>query len=531
LRKILVPFCPESSLSGIGEKDFMPCVWYRRRFALPESWRGMRVLLHFGAVDYEAAAWVNGREVGRHRGGYSSFAFEITAALKGGWNELVVRAMDDTRSPLQPAGKQSKRFESWGCLYTRTTGIWQTVWLEAVPATHIRGFRLYPGAKSLGIHANVHGPADGLVFAAVAKAGGQEVGRVEIPATGSAVFDLPLSFVRHWEPGNPFLYDLELRLMKGRRALDTVHSYFGLRTIRIEGKKVLINEKPVFQRLVLDQGFYPDGIYTAPSDAALRRDIELALDLGFNGARLHEKIFEPRLLYWADRLGYLVWSEYPDWGLDLANPLALERVLPEWTETVERDFNHPAIVGWCPFNETSSAQNPELLRTVHRLTKQLDPTRPAHDTSGYVHVGDTDIYDNHIYEQDPVKFAERFEAFKSDDSDMKPFSRNDVSVYRGQPFFVSEYGGIWWNPSQKDEKAWGYGGEKARPRTEEEFVARYRALTETLLSHPKMFGFCYTQLTDVEQEVNGLYTYDRRPKFDARLIREINTQKAAIEGE
>jgi len=289
-RKILVPFCPESSLSGIGEKDFMPCVWYRRRFALPESWRGKRVLLHFGAVDYDATAWVNGNEVGRHRGGYSSFAFEIPSALKSGPNELVVRAVDDTRSLLQPAGKQSKRFESWGCFYTRTTGIWQTVWLEAVPRTFIRSFRFHAGAKSVGIHATLDGPAEGLTLATVAKAGGREVGRVEIPATGSAAFDLPLSFVRLWEPGNPFLYDLELQLFKGRRAVDTVCSYFGLRTLRIEGKRFLINEKPVFQRLILDQGFYPDGVYTAPTDAALKRDIELSLDMGFNGAAPSESV-------------------------------------------------------------------------------------------------------------------------------------------------------------------------------------------------------------------------------------------------
>jgi beta-galactosidase/beta-glucuronidase len=276
--------------------------------------------------------------------------------------------------------------------------------------------------------------------------------------------------------------------------------------------------------LVLDQGFYPNGIYTAPSDAALKKDVELSMALGFNGARLHQKVFEPRLLYWADKFGYIVWGEYPDWGIDYSHPKALERVLPEWLEVMERDFNHPAIVGWCPFNETPGAQNPELLRIVHRATKALDPTRPAIDTSGYVHV-ETDVDDCHNYEQDPEKFAALFDDFKT--SDRVWHNAHAVGApYAGQPYFVSEYGGIWWNPGQKDAKSWGYGN---RPKSADEFLARYRALTEALLFHPKMFGFCYTQLTDVEQEVNGLYTYDRKPKFDPKIIRAINSQKAAIE--
>ncbi|MCX7918775.1 MAG: beta-galactosidase [bacterium] len=529
-RKILVPFCPESKLSGIAKKEFIPWIWYRRNFELPKQWFGKRILLHFGAVDYEATVWVNGNKIGSHRGGYTPFSFEITRYITNGNNELIVCAKDDTRNPLQPSGKQSDKLESYGCFYTRTTGIWQTVWLEPVPQTYLRSFKIYPNIKkgSITVRATVDGKTSGLNLTTTAFAKNRKVGEVTVPTKKILKFHLHLSEKKLWEPNNPFLYALEFKLVKEKRkekVIDTVKSYFGLREIRISRKKVLINNKPIFQRLVLDQGYYPDGIYTAPNDTALKRDIELSLKLGFNGARLHQKVFEPRFLYWADKLGYLVWGEYPNWGLDHSHPEAIVRVQAEWREVIERDFNHPCIVGWCPFNETPRQQNPELLRIIYRLTKQLDPTRPVIDTSGYVHV-ETDVYDVHNYEQDPDKFKALFEPFKKLDKNVWRNVPEQEVAYQGQPYFVSEYGGIWWNPEQKDKKSWGYG---ERPRTAEEFIARYRGLTESLLFHPKMFGFCYTQLYDIEQEVNGLYTYDRKPKFHPNTIRRINIQRAAIE--
>lgn len=525
--RILVPFPPESRLSGIGQTDFMPCVWYRRTFTLPEGWHKRRLLLHFGAVDYEATVWVNGKLAGSHRGGYSPFTLEITDLVGSGENELVVRAVDDTRSPLQPSGKQSPQYASYGCVYTRTTGIWQTVWLEPVSETFIRFVRLTPDldGERILVQARVDGPCRGLKLHAQALLGDLPVGGAEAPASGgNTAMVLRLKHIRPWSPRDPFLYDLDLRLERNGEIVDRARSYVGLRKVHIDGLKIYLNNKPLFQRLVLDQGFYPDGIYTAPSDEALKRDVEISIGLGFNGARLHEKVFEPRFLYWADKLGYLVWGEYPNWGLDHSHPEALERMLPEWLEVLERDLNHPSIVGWCPFNETPASQNPWLLRTIYRVTKAVDPTRPVIDTSGYHHV-ETDIYDCHNYEQDPEKFAAAYrplaeggEAWRNDPDHHTP--------YGGQPYFVSEYGGIWWNPGQSDAKAWGYGN---RPKSEKEFITRYRALTETLLFHPKMCAFCYTQLYDIEQEVNGLYTYDRRSKFDPEIFRGINAQKAPIE--
>ena len=525
--EIVVPFCPESRLSSIGNTDFMPGVWYRRAFRVPESWDGGRVILHFGAVDYFARVWVNGQVVGSHRGGYVPFSFDITDALRRGENVLTVFAEDDTRSPLQPTGKQSEWYESHGCHYTRTTGIWQTVWLEPVPAAHITRLRIVPILELAAFRVDVFtaGPAHSSRVEVVVKADGQKVGEVQGHVVGDlASLGTYLSDLRVWSPEDPFLYDVEVMLAAPDGSVDRVTSYTGVRSLGISGPALLFNGRPKFQRLVLDQGFYPDGIYTAPTDDALRHDVEISLGLGFDGARLHMRVFEPRFLYWADTLGYLVWGEFPNWGLDLGNPAALARIQDEWLTVLARDLNHPAIVGWCPFNETNPRQDPDTLRLIYRATKLIDPTRPCIDTSGYVHV-ETDVYDCHCYDQDPAQFAERFRPMLSGGEVWHNFPKDDAP-WRRQPYFVSEYGGIWWNPGQKDDKAWGYGD---RPKSEAEFLERYRRLTETLLFHPKMCAFCYTQLYDIEQEVNGLYTYDRTPKFDPALIRQINRQKAAIE--
>lgn len=523
--KITVPFCPESELSGVGHKDFIPAVWYKRKIRLNKDHLKGRVLLHFGAVDYECAVWVNGQKAGSHRGGYTSFVFDITEYVSEGENDLTVCAKDDNRSGKQPKGKQSSRYFSYGCDYTRTTGIWQTVWLEFVPKTRIQKLWYYPNLaqQSLGIRAVVSGSG---TLTAEAFYEGRSCGRATVTAEGGNVLmTLPLDALHLWEPGHGRLYDLKLTFGE-----DEVSSYFGMREIVLDGEKVRINGKSVFQRLVLDQGFYPDGIYTAPSDEALRRDVELSMAAGFNGARLHQKVFEPRFLYHCDRLGYLVWGEQGNWGLDLSAPDGLKYFLPEWMEAVERDFNHPAIVGWCPFNETwdyeGRKQDDDLLRIVYRMTKQYDTTRPCIDTSGNYHV-ETDIYDLHDYEQDPAVFAGHYESFAKGGA-LRDNHASRQTPIAGIPAFISEYGGIKWDVEGDDPASWGYGN---GPKTEEEFIARYRGLTDALLDNPHMFGFCYTQLYDVEQERNGLYTYGRKPKFDMEIFREINGRKAAIEEE
>ncbi len=519
--KIIVPFCPESELSGVGHTDFIPAVWYLRHIEVSKAELEQRVFLHFGAVDYLATIFVNGVQVGTHKGGYTAFSFEITDRLFEGDNTITVYAEDDLRSPSVPHGKQSEELYSHGCDYTRTTGIWQTVWLEFVPQNYISSIRLFPDLQngSLTLQA-------GVVGAGTLKADvfyeGRLVGFAERSASrGTVSCEIRLSEVHAWEAGAGRLYDLKLSFGD-----DAVSSYFGLRDICFDGYRFMLNGRSVFQRLVLDQGFYPDGIYTAPNEDALIRDIEISLQAGFNGARLHEKVFEPRFLYHCDRLGYLVWGEYPNWGIDISDPKNLYAVLPEWCEAVKRDWNHPAIIGWCPFNETwdydGRKQHDELLRTVYRVTKQLDPTRPCIDTSGNYHV-ETDIYDLHDYEQNPEKFSAKYESFHESGTLRDTFPHRQT--YAGQPMFISEYGGIKW-ASDSNEAAWGYGN---APQSEEEFYERYRALTNALLDNRNMFGFCYTQLYDIEQEQNGLYRYDRSPKFDIEAYRAINSRAAAIE--
>lgn len=520
-RKINVPFCPESKLSGIEYTDFIAAVWYRKSVTVTEAQLEGRVLIHFGAVDYETYLYVNGEEAGYHKGGYTSFTFDITEFLTAGENVIAVNARDDVRDPLVPRGKQSELYNSHGCDYTRTTGIWQTVWLEFVPKAYVKSFKLFPDTvnATLGVSAVVDGEG---AFKAEAFYDGRLVGSFEKTAAGFVSGDIKLSETHLWEVGCGRLYDLKITF-----GGDEISSYFGLRDIRIDGYKVLINGKSVFQRLVLDQGFYADGIYTAPSDEALEKDIRLSLAVGFNGARLHQKVFEPRFLYHCDRLGYIVWGEFGNWGLDYSRDGALEAMLPQWCESVARDFNHPAIVGWCPFNETwdrdGRKQNDELLRIVYRVTKQLDETRPCIDTSGNFHV-ETDIFDVHDYEQKVEIFKGNYDRLMTEGVLFEHFP--DRQEYDGKkPAFVSEYGGIQWSLGSRGD-AWGYGN---APKSEQEFIDRYKGLTDALLDNERMFGFCYTQLYDIEQEQNGLYYYDRSPKFDPEIFRRINSRKAAIE--
>ena len=521
--KILVPFCPESELSGIGYKDFMRAVWYRRTVTLTDEQTKGRVLLRFGAVDYECRVWVNGQEAGIHKGGYTSFVFDITKLVRPGENSLSVYAGDDLRSGKQPKGKQSGLYASHVCDYTRTTGIWQTVWLEFVPEAYIESVRYYPNIheNTVTVMAAVKGNG---TLCAEATYEGRDCGSAKAAVcAGQAVVTVALAEEHIWEPGNGRLFDLELKFGD-----DLVHSYFGMREVRIDGEKVLINGKSVFQRLVLDQGFYPDGIYTAPTEEALIQDIRLSMEAGFNGARLHQKVFEPLFLYHCDRLGYLVWGEQANWGLDLSAPDGLKHFLPEWMEAVSRDFNHPAIIGWCPFNETwdyqGRKQDDELLAIVYRMTKMTDVTRPCIDTSGNYHVA-SDIFDLHDYTQNPKEFASHYADFAAGGKPRDPLA-NRQKFIEGVPVFVSEFGGIKWDVEGVNRQSWGYG---EGPKSEEEFLERYKGLIDTLLDHPRMFGFCYTQLYDVEQEMNGLYTYSRKPKFDMEVIRRINSRKAAIE--
>ncbi len=526
-KKIIVPFCPESELSGIGYKDFMSAVWYKKTVNLTKEQINMgKAFIVFGAVDFHARVFVNGEFAGEHFGGYTSFRIDATKFLKVGENTITVCAQDDTRSPLQARGKQSELVYSHDCDYTRTTGIWQTVYMEFCPENYIKSVKYYPNITegTLTIHAELVGNG---TFAARAFWDGKEVGAASTDSLGqTATLTLNLSEKHLWEVGKGGLYSLELSF-----GGDEVSSYFGLREVKLTDKAININGKPVFQRLVLDQGFYPDGIYTAPSAEALKNDILLSMEVGFNGARLHQKIFEPLFLHYCDELGYIVWGEHGNWGADHTNFESLRYFLLEIEEEIERDFNHPALIGWCPYNETwdinGRKQDDDILRIVYRTVKNLDKTRPCIDTSGNFHV-ETDIFDVHDYDQDCELFKGHYEDLAN--KNILFDHQGHRQTWKGEPVFMSEYGGIRVELKDFEEndskKAWGYGNAAT---SLEEFYARYDGLTTALIDCPKMIGFCYTQLTDVEQELNGIFRYDRSKKFDSEILYKINTKKAAIE--
>ena len=555
---ITVPFCPESELSGIGNHDYYNAVWYRRSATIPAAWAGRRVLLRFQAVDYDSTVWVNGEEVGRHRGGFSPFSCDISDAAGAGDDiTIVLRARDDGQSP-QPRGKQATNYGPQGAIYVRTTGIWQSVWLEPVPEIALRRPRITPDLanQTFRLEQPITGNAPGLRLRATLSDAEGEVASAETSAEFdlSPRLDLPIpdDRLKLWRVGDPHLYDLEIALVDADgNMVDSARSYAGMRSVSIEGKVIKINGETVFQRLVLDQGYYPDGIMTAPSDAALIEDIELSMAAGFNGARLHQKVFEERFLYHADRLGYIVWGEFGDWGCGRQGPLDGEHQKPgadyitQWLECLERDYSHPSIIGWCPLNETWQSITDritaldDVTRGMYLATKAMDGTRPVLDTSGYSHrMPGADVYDSHDYTQDPDTFRERHKGL----AQSQPYL-NDATQwglperlmgnvrwsipYRGQPYFVSEFGGIWWNPDVAEgEDSWGYG---ERPRDLDEFYDRFERLCAILLDDVNMFGYCYTQLTDIYQEQNGIYKFDRGMKFDLERIRAAQIKPAAIE--
>ena len=525
-KKINVPFCPESELSGVGYKDFMAAVWYKRTVEITEEQLKGKAFIVFGAVDFHASVYVNGELAGEHTGGYTSFRIDATKFLKAGENTVTVCAQDDTRSVLQARGKQSELFYSHSCDYTRTTGIWQTVYMEFCPENYIKSVKYFPNIAegTLTINAEIVGNG---TFSAAAYWDGKEVGTASTDTLGQTVaLTLSLSEKHLWQVGKGGLYSLKLSF-----GGDEVSSYFGLREVKLVDNAININGEPVFQRLVLDQGFYPDGIYTAPTAEALKNDILLSMEVGFNGARLHQKIFEPLFLHYCDELGYIVWGEHGNWGMDYSDFESLRYFLLEIEEEIERDFNHPALIGWCPYNETwnynGREQDDDVIKIVYRTVKALDKTRPCIDTSGNFHV-ETDIFDVHDYEQNTEIFKEHYDELVT--KNVLFDNHKNRQTWKGEPVFMSEYGGIRVELREFEEndrkKAWGYGNAAT---SLEEFYARYDGLTTALIDNPKMLGFCYTQLTDVEQELNGIFNYDRTKKFDSEILYKINSKKAAIE--
>lgn len=515
--KITVPFCPESSLSGVQYTDFINTIWYQREISVPAAWVGKKVLLHFGAVDYEATIYINGKKVGVHHGAGSSFNFDITAFVKPGESaNLVVCANDDLRSGRQPGGKQCTNYYSGGCSYTRVTGIWQTVWMEPVDAQGLKQVFATPDIdqNQLVVRPEFYTESNTNTLTVDVLDGKKIVATKTVKATNQSIVVLPIKNPKLWTPETPNLYDVKYTVKdKTGKVIDAVSSYAGMRKVHCADGYFYLNNKPYYQRLVLDQGYYPDGIWTAPSDEALKHDIEMSKAVGFNGARLHQKVFEERYLYWADKLGYITWAEQASWCLDENNELSARNFIEEWTEEVFRDRNHPSIVTWTPFNETWGSRDgvyPRLVRELYTMTKAMDPTRPINDASGDTHIV-TDLWTVHDYERNPDAIKEHHN-FVGGSHYRNAREQDWMANYEGQPYMVDEIGGLGWIPKAERANSWGYG---AQIESEDEFFDILEKEIDAFAACPHVVGFCYTQITDVEQEKNGVYYYDRRPKFSA----------------
>ena len=535
-QRITVPFAPESKLSGIGYTDFINSVWYQRMIQIPSAWQGKRVKLNFGAVYYESEVYIDGRFVGRHYGGSDSFAFDITDFVSDGKeHSIVVHAESDLRSGTQPGGKQSTNYYSYGCSYTRTTGIWQTVWMEAVDDMALERVQVVTDIdnEQIVVIPTYYNIANGNTLSVEVRDGGKVVAHAESAAVQGVPVVVALKKAKLWSPESPFLYDVvyEVKDAEGK-TLDRVDAYVGMRKVHIDGNKIYLNNKPYYQRLVLDQGFYPDGIWTAPSDEALKHDIEMSKAAGFNGARLHQKVFEERFHYWADKLGYIVWGEMASWDKDFNSVAAARNFLSEWGNIVMRDRNHPALIVWTPFNEEFGVPSNEagrFLTDVYNETRRLDPTRPVNTVSGGIYVI-SDFCTAHCYEQDGARLHSMLfdgEKFYQPQGPNGGFDRAIRKLYYdgSLPYLLDEFGGIKCAETQPEGgNSWGYGN--AAP-TREDFYTRLEALVKAIVDHSdKICGFCYTQLTDVEQEQNGVYYYDRGEKFDMGRVKAIFQMKA-----
>jgi len=533
---ILVPFAPETSASGIHNQAFFRSCWYQRKFETPEIKDGERLFLHFGAVDYSATVWVNGSVVVRHEGGYTPFYADITDVLVNqGPQTIVVRAEDDPHDLGKPRGKQDWQLRPHSIWYPRTTGIWQQVWMECIPSTFIRWIRWTPNLErwEIGVEVQVAGPIEeGLQLTVRLQAIetvlaedsylvlSEDVQR-RIALSDPGIDDFRNEFL--WSPTSPTIIRalLQLRNAEGQ-LVDSVASYTALRSIGIQGDRFILNGRPYPLRFVLDQGYWPNTGLTPPSGAALRKDIELAKAMGFNGVRKHQKIEDPRFLYWADMLGLLVWEEMPSAYRFTRRSVA--RLTREWHDVIDRDASHPCIVAWVPFNESwgvpdlpdSPAQR-HYVQALYHLTKTLDPTRPVIGNDGWESVA-TDIIGIHDYEDAPELLMRRYGR---DEAAAKLFQRErpagrllvlDEQGHRGRPIMLTEFGGIAFAPEGLGN--WGY----SRAKDEEDFKQRYIRLLGVVNALPILSGFCYTQFTDTYQETNGLLYADRTPKIPIQEI-------------
>ncbi len=528
-RVINVPFSYETKLSGIGDETPRNTVWYSREIA-PKQ--GKRTILHFEGADYETTVYLNGKTVGTHKGAYSRFSFDITDFLQRGNNVLTVRC-DDDNHPARVRGKQRWQAESYGCWYVQTTGLWKSVWLEYVEETYLTALKITPDLTDYSVRFDfsVNAPKDDVEVRFLVSFDGKKIQSAAMAAcdcTNTLKLGLAsekLTYqVELWSAENPALYDLEITVYKNGRLVDRVGSYFALREYTVKGDKILLNSRPFYARLLLDQGYWKESGLTPPGEEALFKDIGLCREMGFNGVRKHQKIEDERYFYYADLLGFTVWCELPSnhWRSDGA----AVQITEEWLNIVRQNYNHPSLVTWVVFNESWGVRNIACNRTesnlataLYYLTKSVDPMRPVVSNDGWEHA-ESDILTLHDYEQDGSKLFARYDSLAKitagSNGSGQPLPFAEGYSYRGQPVIFSEFGGTAYVCDEK--RGWGYGNGVGG---DEEFLSRFGSLVKAI-DDLNLSGFCYTQLTDVEQEVNGLLYEDRTPKVPVEEIAKRN---------
>lgn len=542
-QKIEVPFAYQTELSGIDDQSEHSVVWYQRHFQIDQSTDEVTIL-HFGAVDFKADIWIDGQHVGTHSGGHTSFSFDITNFVKDGTDHVMtVRADDPVRDEELTRGKQNWTGESTGIWYTNTTGIWQTVWLEKKPVTNLASVK-YVTDIDKGI-VEISGEIDNFVsgtgVTANIKFGDELLTKITIYPEDSA-FEWSINILGNhifrmgyhnegwlWTPEHPNLFTVNFETTAPNAVTDKVSSYFGMRKIHTANGMTYLNNRPYYQKLVLNQGYWPEGLLTAPSDEAFQKDISLAKEMGFNGARIHQKVEDPRYLYWADKMGFICWGECA--AAPVFTRKAETTLYKEWLEIIERDYNHPSIVTWVPINESWGVpqvhidrQQQHFTQAMYHLIHSLDTTRLVQSNDGWAQT-ETDICAVHNYAHGAKDDKETYDYYQETLHSWESIIRNppvwdifaEGFTYQGQPILLTEFGGIGYNKQDAD-KGWGYTGAKS----DEEFISEYQRIMKAVSQSHSLNGIVYTQLTDTEQEVNGLLTVDRQPKVDPEVIKKAN---------
>lgn len=542
-QKIEVPFAYQTELSGIDDQSEHSVVWYQRHFQIDQSTDEVTIL-HFGAVDFKADIWIDGQHVGTHSGGHTSFSFDITNFVKDGTDHVMtVRADDPVRDEELTRGKQNWTGESTGIWYTNTTGIWQTVWLEKKPVTNLASVK-YVTDIDKGI-VEISGEIDNFVsgtgVTANIKFGDELLTKITIYPEDSA-FEWSINILGNhifrmgyhnegwlWTPEHPNLFTVNFETTAPNAVTDKVSSYFGMRKIHTANGMTYLNNRQYYQKLVLNQGYWPEGLLTAPSDEAFQKDISLAKEMGFNGARIHQKAEDPRYLYWADKMGFICWGECA--AAPVFTRKAETTLYKEWLEIIERDYNHPSIVTWVPINESWGVpqvhidrQQQHFTQAMYHLIHSLDTTRLVQSNDGWAQT-ETDICAVHNYAHGAKDDKETYDYYQETLHSWESIIRNppvwdifaEGFTYQGQPILLTEFSGIGYNKQDAD-KGWGYTGAKS----DEEFISEYQRIMKAVSQSHSLNGIVYTQLTDTEQEVNGLLTVDRHPKVDPEVIKKAN---------